>query len=61
MAVPAAFLAALLAPGGPALGQGAGGKYSPLLERLPDHANALLLVDVDGLFNSPMGKRENWR
>jgi hypothetical protein len=36
-------------------------KYDELLKRLPEQANVLLLVDVDGLLDSPYGKRENWR
>jgi hypothetical protein len=36
-------------------------KYGELLKRLPETANVLLLVDVDGLLNSPFGQREKWR
>jgi hypothetical protein len=36
-------------------------KYDELLKRLPEHANVLMLVDVDGLLDSPYGKRESWR
>src|SRR3954447_23279991 len=35
--------------------------FGDLLERIPEHSDVLMLVDVDGLFNSPMGRRENWR
>src|SRR4051794_19876676 len=35
--------------------------FGDLLKRIPEHSDVLLLVDVDGLFNSPMGRRENWR
>src|SRR3712207_7899151 len=34
---------------------------SDLLRRIPERSDVLLLVNVDGLFNSPMGRRENWR
>src|SRR5262249_46242406 len=36
-------------------------KYGELLKRIPEHANAMVLVDVDGLLNSPLGQREKWR
>jgi hypothetical protein len=36
-------------------------KFGELLKRIPDQANALMLVDVDGLLDSPYGKREQWR
>ncbi len=36
-------------------------KYGTLLSRLPDHANVLLMVDVDALLDSPMGQAEGWR
>src|SRR5437868_3253712 len=48
-------------PGSAALGQGPSRKYGELLKRLPEGANALLLVDVDGLLDSPLGRREKWR
>jgi hypothetical protein len=35
--------------------------FGDLLKRIPEHSNILMLVNVDGLFNSPMGQRENWR
>lgn len=31
-----------------------------LLSRLPDGPNALIIVKVDDVFNSPLGKREDW-
>lgn len=40
--------------------QAQGPKYSELLKRIPDQANALMFVDVEGLMQSPLGKRENW-
>ncbi len=40
--------------------QTAGNKYGELLKRLPDQANLLMLVDVEAVFNSPMGKAEGW-
>jgi hypothetical protein len=35
--------------------------FGDLLQRIPEHANVLLLINVDGLCDSPIGKRENWR
>jgi hypothetical protein len=35
--------------------------FGDLLKRIPQQANALMLVNVDGLYDSPMGRRENWR
>ncbi len=35
--------------------------YGELLKRVPDGANAMMLVDVDGLLNSKLGLRERWR
>src|SRR3954467_1985717 len=35
--------------------------FGELLKRIPGQSNVLLLVNVDGLFDSPMGRRENWR
>lgn len=57
-------LGALLALGwvaAPAAAQGGSRKYGELLKRIPEQANVLLLADVDGLFQSPLGKREQWR
>ena len=36
-------------------------KFDDLLRRVPQEANAMLLVDVDALFDSPLGRREQWR
>lgn len=55
----AAVIVAALASSS-AWGQGASHKYGELLKRLPEHANVLLLVDVDGLVKSPLGQREKW-
>ena len=44
-----------------ATAQGPSRKYGDMLKRLPEHANALMLVDVDGLFASALGRRERWR
>ncbi len=52
-------IGSLLAP--PAGAQGPSRKYGDLLKRLPEHANALLLVDADALLDSPLGRREKWR
>lgn len=35
--------------------------FGDLLKRIPERSNALMLVNVDGLFDSPMGRREGWR
>ena len=35
--------------------------FGDLLKRIPEQSNVLMLVNVDGLFDSPMGRRENWR
>lgn len=35
--------------------------YAELLKRVPDSANAIATVDVNGLLDSPIGKREGWR
>src|SRR4051794_23026710 len=35
--------------------------FGELLKRIPEQSNVLMLVNVDGLFDSPMGRRENWR
>ncbi|MFM2095724.1 MAG: hypothetical protein RIS70_2848 [Planctomycetota bacterium] len=37
------------------------GDYDSLVRRIPEGANCIVLVDVDGLLNSPLGKKENWR
>ena len=36
-------------------------KFEELLKRLPRDANLIMLVDYDGLFDSPLGRREGWR
>ncbi len=41
--------------------QSAGQKYAELLRRIPEQANLLMFVDVDSLFDSPLGRREKWR
>lgn len=55
------FLAAVTAA--PACRAQTGGSrvFGELLKRTPEKADVLMLVNVDGLFNSPMGQRENWR
>lgn len=35
--------------------------FGELLKRIPEQSDILMLVNVDGLFDSPMGRRENWR
>ena len=43
------------------LASNAADKFEDLLKRIPDHCNAIALIDVDALLNSPLGKREQWR
>jgi hypothetical protein len=50
---------AFLAATAPA--QTASRKYGELLKRIPEQSNVLLLVDVDGLFRSPLGQSEGWQ
>lgn len=45
---------------GATLTQAASKTYGELLTRLPENANVLFLVDVDGLISSPLGQREGW-
>jgi len=54
-------LTCLAVRGAPAFGQGASVKYGELLKRIPTQTNVLMMVDVDGLYNSPLGKTEKWR
>ena len=57
----AALLAAVLLPS-PGRAQSGNSKvFGELLKRIPEQSNTLMLVNVDGLFDSPMGRRENWR
>lgn len=53
-------LAALVGPAGSARAQLAT-SFEDLLKRVPESANALMLIDADGLFESPLGQAENWR
>ncbi len=41
--------------------QSASKKYGELLKRLPETANMIMLIDVDGLLATPMAEREGWR
>ena len=43
------------------LASNAADKFEDLLKRIPDHCNAIALIDVDALLDSPLGKREQWR
>ena len=36
-------------------------EYEALIRRLPEGANAVVLIDVEQLLKSPLGKKENWR
>src|SRR5215216_6730814 len=57
----ATFLAAVVASP-PAQAQSGNSRvFGELLKRIPEHSDVLMLVNVDGLFDSPMGRRENWR
>src|SRR3954447_23212916 len=59
---PAALMVAALAASTPAQAQPGNSRvFGDLLKRIPEQANALMFVDVDGLFDSPMGRREDWR
>jgi hypothetical protein len=53
-------LTALLVLAVHATAQAEGKKYGELMKRLPEGANALMLIDVEGLLDSPMGKAEKW-
>ena len=57
--LPALLIVAGVAAPSPA--QGTGRKFDDLLQRVPNEANAMVLVNVDALFNSPLGKSEKWR
>lgn len=37
------------------------GDYDSLVRRVPEGANCVVLVDVEKLLDSPLGKKENWR
>jgi len=52
---------ALAAPSAGRAQTGGSRVFGELLKRIPAQANGLMLVNVDGLFDSPMGRRENWR
>lgn len=55
------FVAAASVPSTSGAQTGGSRVFGDLLKRVPEQANALMLVNVDGLFESPMGRRENWR
>lgn len=38
-----------------------GGEFGPLLAKMPDSVNALILINADELFESEYGKQQNWR
>jgi hypothetical protein len=57
----AALLAAVLLPSPGRAQSGNSRVFGELLKRIPEQSNTLMLVNVDGLFDSPMGRRENWR
>jgi hypothetical protein len=60
--IAAATVLVVLAPAFDARAQGGNRRaFGDLLKRIPAQSNALLLVNVDGLYDSPMGRRENWR
>jgi hypothetical protein len=41
--------------------QSAFGQFSDLLSRIPGNANALVLIDVDAFYRSPMALRKGWK
>ena len=49
----------VLAVGGPALA--ADFDFSSLIARVPADANTLVLIDAEGVLNSPIAQREGWR
>ena len=57
----AALLAAVAVPSPGRAQTGNSRVFGELLKRIPEQSNTLMLVNVDGLFDSPMGRRENWR
>lgn len=57
----AALLAAVAVPSAGQAQQGNSRVFGDLLKRIPEQSNVLMLVNVDGLFDSPMGRREDWR
>ena len=57
----AALLAAVAVPSPGWAQSGNSRVFGELLKRIPEQSNTLMLVNVDGLFDSPMGRRENWR
>jgi hypothetical protein len=57
-----AFFIGILAISTPGQAQSGNSRvFGELLKRIPEQSNVLMLVNVDGLFDSPMGRRENWR
>jgi hypothetical protein len=55
-------LAAVITSPPTALAQtGSSRVFGDLLKRIPKQSNTLLLVNAEGLYESPMGRRENWR
>ena len=57
----AALLTAVAVPSPGRAQSGNSRVFGELLKRIPEQSNTLMLVNVDGLFDSPMGRRENWR
>ena len=55
------LLAAVAAPSTGRAQAGNSRVFGDLLKRIPERSNALMLLNVDGLFDSPMGRREGWR
>src|SRR5947209_16997331 len=46
---------------GPAVAAGpAAGPYDNLLYRIPESANAIVLLDVQGLFSAPVARANRW-
>jgi hypothetical protein len=58
--VPATLLLTALAAGAAAQPPAPAGKYDRLLPFVPPDANVLVLIDVKGAYDSPIGKKEKW-
>jgi hypothetical protein len=52
-----AFSTALVLQGA----QPAFGQFDDLLRRIPGSANALVLIDADAVYRSPMALRKGWK
>lgn len=57
---PVAFVVALVVTAVAGTSAVADGRYDRLLPYVPPDANVLVLVDVKGVYDSPVGRREKW-